>query len=85
MSYSGGIPLLDTGSIIHHGDLSRNTVTMHTGSLAVSGGPYLPTTWSDGTHDILVNDSNILPPRTVDASLSFAQLKKSVDKTSAVI
>lgn len=85
MSYSGGMPLLDTGSIIHHGDLSPNTVTMHTGSLALSGGPYLPTTWSDGAHDIIVDESSILPPRTVDASLSFAQLKKSVDKMSAVI
>lgn len=34
-SYSGSTPVLDSGSVIPHHDLSRNTVTMHTGALAL--------------------------------------------------
>ena len=30
-SYSGGIPVLNTGAVIPHKDPSPNTVTMHTG------------------------------------------------------
>ena len=40
VSYSAGLPILDTGSVIPHRDPSPNTVTMHTGGLALSGGPY---------------------------------------------
>ncbi len=36
-SYSGSTPILNTGSVVAHSALSRNTVTMHTGSLALSG------------------------------------------------
>lgn len=36
-SYSGSTPILNTGSVVPHNDLSRNTVTMHTGTLALVG------------------------------------------------
>ena len=36
-SYSGSTPILNSGSIVPHDDLSRNTVTMHTGALALVG------------------------------------------------
>ncbi len=36
-SYSGSTPVLDTGSVIAHDTVSVNTVTMHTGGLALSG------------------------------------------------
>jgi uncharacterized repeat protein (TIGR01451 family) len=75
-SYSAGIPVLASGSVIPHHDLSRNTVTMHTGGLALVGGPHPVTTWNNGVSDIVVNSSSILPPRSVDAYNRYANLSK---------
>lgn len=58
---------------------------MHTGSLALVGGPYAPSTWNDGTSDILVDSSSVIPPRTVTAYNRYANLTKSGNTGEAVI
>jgi uncharacterized repeat protein (TIGR01451 family)/fimbrial isopeptide formation D2 family protein len=84
-SYSLGIPVLNTGSVVPHRDPSPNTVTMHTGSLALSGGPYTVSTWNNGTSDIAVNAVSMVPPRTPLSYNRYANLSKTGNIAQAVI
>ena len=84
-SYSGTTPILDTGSVVPHNDSSPNTVLMHTGASALVGGPYPATTWNNGSADVLVNASSLLPPRTTTPRSRYMNLAKSVNKQNPVI
>lgn len=84
-SYSGMTPILDTGSVVPHNDSSPNTVLMHTGASALVGGPYPATTWNNGSADVLVNGSSLLPPRTTTPRSRYMNLAKSVNKQNPVI
>lgn len=84
-NYSGSTHILNTSSVIPHRDPSPNTVTMHTGSLALSGGPYSPSTWNNGVSNILVNNTSIIAPVTTNTFNRYANLSKSVDNLTPVI
>lgn len=58
---------------------------MHTGGLALSGGPYTPSTWNNGVSNIAVNNASIIAPVTTNTFNRYANLSKSVDNLSPVI
>lgn len=84
-NYSGSTHILNTSSVIPHRDPSPNTVTMHTGALALSGGPYAPSTWNNGVSNIIINNASIIAPVTTNTFNRYANLSKSVDNLSPVI
>jgi len=73
-SYTWTTVLLNTWALI-----SDNTASINTATMQPEG------TWNDGSSNIAITPASVIPPRNATATLSYAEMSKSVNNPTPVI
>lgn len=82
LDYASGSLNLNPASPTSNGASSNNIATPHTGGLASGTSP---STWNNGSSDILITSSTLPSQKTHNTPLKYATIAKSVSKSNAVI